>query len=209
MNAMNVNPAPAIPATADAAAQSLATALYKYVQNEINNLKRVSRNLILALANLTTLDNNRTSLGVTSAVTRIPGQMVPGNQLNPATNNRSNIASNILTYLGKASDNADEPWSVVKQVGVGAAKRTLLDIGRERFNSAVVRNLTYVTNIYRLVRAKMEQDLSQQRTVIQRGDALVSRTMTEFGSDAQHGPDEVQSSRRYFSERDVLFNTAN
>jgi hypothetical protein len=83
-------------------------------------------------------------------------------------------------------------------------KQALTVLGHRRFDTALVRNLFFITNVYRLTRAKLNHELAQQRTIIQRGSSLVSATMTEYDSDARTGPGERAGQRQFYSERSML-----
>lgn len=110
---------------------------------------------------------------------------------------------NVLTYLGKA-DAGGEPHSVIKQVGVGAAKPQLQLLGRERFDSAFVRNLFFITDLSRLMRLKLNTEMAQRRTVLMRGDSLIHPGLTEYGTDPTDGPNEMAGTHEYFSDRSIF-----
>jgi hypothetical protein len=106
-----------------------------------------------------------------------------------------------VTYIGKdAPDTGKPPWSVLKTVGFGTMKPQMLKVGKNRFDSALMRNLLFITNTYRLVRAKLAQELAESRTIIQRGNAMVATSLTEFGTDPSIGVNETASSRTYMTQ---------
>jgi hypothetical protein len=109
-------------------------------------------------------------------------------------------ASNVLTYIGPG---ADDTTDKVRAVAVGPAKEALLRVGKNRFDTALVRSLFFIVNVWRLTRAKLSYELAQQRTVIEQGEALVAPEMTEFGTDPRLGVNETVADRQYFSERTI------
>jgi len=123
--------------------------------------------------------------------------------------------SEVITYIGK-KEVGQPDFTAVKEVNLrmdprgppGAlaprAKRYLLAVGKQRFDSAFVRNLFLITNVFRVTRAKLERELSDQRTIIERGDRLVSREMTEYGEVPALGPDERHGDRQFASERTMM-----
>ena len=105
----------------------------------------------------------------------------------------------ILTYIAdKAADEVDER---VVPVSVGPAKRALMQVGKARFDTALVRSLNFIVNVWRLTRAKLAHELSEQRSIIDRGDAVVNSAMTEFGTNVRYGPNETAGENARFSER--------
>jgi hypothetical protein len=77
-----------------------------------------------------------------------------------------------------------------------ARKRQLQEIGFARFNTRVVRNIFFITNVLRLMRKKLNKELSQSRSVVPSGHSAVAATVTEYDADS-FGPNEVLSDRRY------------
>jgi hypothetical protein len=97
----------------------------------------------------------------------------------------------LLTYLKKPADN--EPAdAVVAEVGLPSfeAKLQLEAIGKERFDTRFIRNIFFITNVVRILRLKLNRELSQSRNVLVASHASVSAGVTEYGSDP-FGPNEV------------------
>ena len=65
---------------------------------------------------------------------------------------------------------------------MGGMKTNVEKIGFDRFNTALVRNLTLVSNIQRVVRNKLHRELATQRNVLQSGHGLINPALTEFGA---------------------------
>jgi hypothetical protein len=89
-----------------------------------------------------------------------------------------------LTYIGSPSENGDSS-TALKRVGLGGntliKMRTLEEIGLQRFNTRIVRNLMFITNIQRLVRLKLNEELTQYRNVIVSNHSVVNPGVTEYG----------------------------
>lgn len=96
-----------------------------------------------------------------------------------------------ITYL-KAPDAGAGPETAVKEVDVGsfANKARLEAIGRMRFDTRFVRNIFFISNVLRLVRLKLNRELSQSRNVLLSSHSAVAPGLTEFGADP-FGPNEV------------------
>ena len=71
-----------------------------------------------------------------------------------------------------------------------AAKLQLEAIGKERFDTRFIRNIFFITNVVRILRLKLNRELSQSRNVLVASHASVSAGVTEYGSDP-FGPNEV------------------
>lgn len=57
----------------------------------------------------------------------------------------------------------------------------LMDYGYDRFNTNIVRNMFFITNLYRTLRLKLNQELVQTRSMIVSTDNLVTPAITEYG----------------------------
>lgn len=80
-------------------------------------------------------------------------------------------------------------------VNVGnAAKDRLENVGTYRWNTRVVRNLFFITNVVRLVRLKLSRELTQNRNVIVNSHDAVSAGVTEYGG---FNPNETLANREY------------
>lgn len=119
----------------------------------------------------------------------------------------------LLTYVG--TPEGEDASSALKQVQLGnnsAGKlEYLAQIGKLRFDTRLVRNLFFVANVQRLMRLKLNQELTQYRNVLVAGHSVVNPGVTEYGaipasnlSDgalAQFGPgNETAAFRRYDNE---------
>ena len=98
-----------------------------------------------------------------------------------------------IAYL-KLPD-AGHPETSVKELNVGSfeIKARLECIGRMRFDTRLVRNLFFITNVLRLVRLKLNRELTQSRSVLTSAHTAVAPGLTEYGTDP-FGPNEVYGS---------------
>jgi hypothetical protein len=118
-----------------------------------------------------------------------------------------------LTYLGQPDDGKDAK-TALKRVGLGKNAETklahLFKIGERRFNTTIVRNLFFTTNVLRVVRLKLYQELTQYRNVIVENHSMVNPSITEYGfippsgmsaARRANGPgNEVAGTRQYDSD---------
>jgi hypothetical protein len=90
-----------------------------------------------------------------------------------------------LTYIGEPDDD-DDPASGLKQVQMGvnaAAKLEMLNaIGKHRFDTRFVRNLFFISNVQRVMRLKLNQELTQYRNVLVNDHSVINPGVTEYGS---------------------------
>ncbi len=114
-------------------------------------------------------------------------------------------ASTNLTYLAPSSD-PEKPEQLIVEVPVGNRKDSLEAIGKARFDTRFVRNYFFITNLVRVMRMKLNRELTQSRNVLVVSHMAVAPGLTEFGTDS-FTPNEIlddapvgYSSR--FSDRD-------
>jgi hypothetical protein len=98
-----------------------------------------------------------------------------------------------LTYL--ATTDQDNVNGQVKTVTVGSDEKSKLEaIGLARFNTRFIRNIFFITNVVRMLRLKLNRELTQNRNVIVGSHMSVAMGITEYGSDP-YSANEVSSSR--------------
>lgn len=95
-----------------------------------------------------------------------------------------------ISYLKTPAADA-QPDEAVVSVSLGAvSKERLQDIGKARFDTTFVRNIFFITNVVRLVRLKLNRELTQSRNVLVASHSAVAAGVTEYGSDP-FGPNET------------------
>ena len=60
--------------------------------------------------------------------------------------------------------------------------RYLQTVGEARFNTRMVRNMWFLTNVQRLIRLRLAQELTEYRSVIVPGHSLINAGVTEYGN---------------------------
>lgn len=55
--------------------------------------------------------------------------------------------------------------------------------GKTRFDTKLVRNIFFIMNVWRLMRLKLDRELTQNHSVVTRGDSLVNASITEYDQD--------------------------
>jgi hypothetical protein len=101
----------------------------------------------------------------------------------------------VLTYLGAPTLNparpvdnqlAFEQKTVLKQVQLGSNAlnklRMLNLVGKARFDTTICRQLFFLTNVQRVLRQKMNQELTQYRNVLVSNHRIVNPSVTEYGA---------------------------
>jgi ribosomal protein S15P/S13E len=68
-------------------------------------------------------------------------------------------------------------------------------IATPRFNTIFIRNLFFITNVSRIIRLKLNRELTQNRNVIVSSHSTVTASMTEYGSDPFSKDEHIGSNR--------------
>lgn len=111
-----------------------------------------------------------------------------------------------LTYL--AEPEAGQHSSTgLKRIQLGnntiAKMRHLELVGKARFDASISRKLFFLTNVQRVMRERIDSELSQYRTVLPEGMRIANPSVTEFG----HAPVRMRSAtrgRRFIGPNEVL-----
>lgn len=106
--------------------------------------------------------------------------------LNPSRDVSSNI---YMTYMDKEG-NRTQSREFVRSVDMGSRLKVLEKLGKSRFDTSLVRNMWMITNLQRVVRAKLNKEMAQQRMVLVKGDNLVNPDVTEFHTNEVYGDRE-------------------
>ena len=99
--------------------------------------------------------------------------------------------SDTLSYM--KHEDGKEFEIVTKQI---AFKNKLNGISKLRFDTHFIRNLFFITNINRVVRQKLNRDLTQSRNVLVSSHDAVNPGITEYGFDP-YSPNEVYSDKQW------------
>ncbi|GFR88353.1 polyprotein pp220 [Elysia marginata] len=141
----------------------------------------------------------------------------------PIPNNRTLYGADLqfgaLTFIAQPDAGDLTGATALKQVQLGENAQNRLialeTIGKARFDTRIVRNLFFITNIQRIMRLKLNQELTQYRNVLVSNHSVVNPGVTEYGyippSSAtdprlrQYGPgNETSSDRRYDNETRII-----
>ena len=87
--------------------------------------------------------------------------------------------------------------------------RNLEAVGKARFDTRLVRNLVFITNVQRVLRLRLSQELTEYRNVLAKSHSAVNPGITEYGTipagalmrGYPAGPQETAKSRRYDNEQ--------
>lgn len=108
----------------------------------------------------------------------------PGRQPRP-------LADSTLRYLATKKDNTLQVVHV--QVGAGVAgpvyKGLYRVIGKMRFDTIYMRNLFWLTNLQRILRYKMRNDLTWYDRKVVSSNAVLAKSITELYGTDMHNPD--------------------
>ena len=119
-----------------------------------------------------------------------------------------------LTFIAQPAAGAP-PEAALQQVQLGAnapAKLAALEaVGKACFDTRMIRNLVFITNIQRMMRLKLNQELTQYRNVLVSNHDVVNPGVTEYGQMPpsmatetrlrEYGPgSETAADRRYDNE---------
>ena len=117
-----------------------------------------------------------------------------------------------LTWLGAevpAEDDSQNPkatqdYEAIHKVKLfnSTTKRRLESIGLARFNSHFVRDLFFITNVTRLVRLKLNRELTHSRGVLRASHMAVAPDVTEYGMDPFGANSVFESNTRATYDRE-------
>jgi hypothetical protein len=102
-----------------------------------------------------------------------------------------------LHYYDK--DGEYKTLSLTNDAAIEAVNHT----GLARFNTHLVRNLFFITNVQRVLRAKLSAELTQSRSVIARSHAAIAPALTEYGV-YPFRPDQQENSKDW-QDREAFF----
>jgi hypothetical protein len=146
-------------------------------------------NHILSELDKITITNANNPLGVGAAVRNAgAGDEDLGPRLTLAVNERHDPADDAPLHVNRSAhpdmislhymDNG-----VMKTVAFGD-KRGLAVGGRARFDTVLIRNLTFIVNLYRSVRLKLQKDLTYSKDIITKSLPITRNQLTEFSGNA-------------------------
>lgn len=103
------------------------------------------------------------------------------NAVNPEGRYRENIKGvHNLSYIKELTDRIENPQDIIEHTNV-ERDIILATTSFRRFNTTLVRNLIFITNLHRLIRLKLNQELTQYRNVVVTDHGVVNMGVTEFG----------------------------
>ena len=155
--------------------------------------------------------NNNIREAIRLETVRAPGQALPGATGTTAVPNwgpQVGRRAGTISYL-RAPEANTAAESAVVSVSIGAVpKAQLQDIGRARFDTTFVRNIFFIANVVRIVRLKINRELTQSRNVLVASHSAIAAGVTEYGSDP-FGPNESYGStlpdgQARFNDRDTF-----
>ena len=137
-------------------------------------------------------------------VPRRPGAVhpIPDPNANPAEwQPQAYSRSSKLTFLNEKPESGQGDETMIMEVDVGGRKAQLEAIGKARFDTKFVRNIFFITNVLRLVRQKLNRELTQSRNVLVSSHAAVASGLTEYGSDPFTPNESLKSAPVGYTDR--------
>lgn len=101
--------------------------------------------------------------------------------------------ASFLTYISASKDNG--PGKVVQKPASDA--EAFQQIGKDRFDTAIVRNLMLISNVARVVSKRVNEEVMLSHGVLASGKEIGDPSLTEYGERPAYGPNEVQTDRKY------------
>ncbi|MCK4967688.1 MAG: hypothetical protein KAS12_01420 [Candidatus Aenigmarchaeota archaeon] len=102
----------------------------------------------------------------------------------------TNPKPNTLKYI--KNDPNNKP--TIKEVAI-TKKVVIQNLGKLRFDSIFIRNMVFITNIYRLVRYKLWHETTVDKSITTSGSSIIRTDLTEFIDDESIGDDH--NTRRF------------
>ena len=109
-----------------------------------------------------------------------PGSIAPAPTFTPVVPRAgdSTLAS-VVTYNDPSAATEIAPWDALQAIPVGSLKPLLVKIGKDRFDTVISRNLLFLANIQRVIRLKLNTELTRYNTLLLSGDKLTDRKLTK------------------------------
>ncbi|SIP85978.1 Hypothetical protein PACV_263 [Pacmanvirus A23] len=86
--------------------------------------------------------------------------------------------------------------SQINSVDVTNIKNILTQVGRLRFDTVFIRNLVFITNLYRSVRMKLQRDLVYNKDIVMKSAPITRSQLTEFyGNVVDHSRQSYEGSQ--------------
>lgn len=98
-----------------------------------------------------------------------------------------------LTYISSGSTNG--PGKIVQKEVTDPERYQ--QIGKDRFDTAIVRNLMLISNVARVVSKRVNEEVMLSHGVLASGKEIGDPSLTEYGERPAYGPNEVQTDRKY------------
>jgi hypothetical protein len=107
----------------------------------------------------------------------------------------------IADYDKTINETNNEPLkSFVYEEAVPSIRKVMSHLGYTRFNTNMVRNLFFISNILRIVRLQINREFTQNRNILKSSHFAISPSVTEYGISTMD-PNEISSTRyRNFSQ---------
>lgn len=104
----------------------------------------------------------------------------------------------LFTYNSTNYPNISSKGVARQRVFINSLKETIPYIGYSRFNTNIVRNMFFISNILRIIRLQINREFTQNRNILKSSHFAISPSITEYGT---MNPNEAYNSN-YRGERE-------
>ena len=94
--------------------------------------------------------------------------------------------NNIIAAMGGPAN------QISQQIRTENLKDIIQNIGYHRFNTNIVRNMFFISNVLRIIRLQINREFTQNRNILKSSHFAISPSITEYGT---MDPNEVYNSR--------------
>ena len=107
----------------------------------------------------------------------------PSQKVRPQLNNDNVEPSSRKRVMTALQHDDSNNTSYTNVYATSDGKSYLQNIGKSRFDTKLVRNIFFIMNVWRLLRLKLDRELTQYHSVVTRGNGLVNPSLTEYDQD--------------------------